>query len=90
MRVDFDRYSTSQKFLGLKSFVLDNMVQDLPMMRERLVMSFLTKMGRPAPREVHTGLWVNNQFIGLYTIDESIDKSYLERVFGENDGYLYE
>ena len=90
LRVDFDRYSTSQKFLGLKSFVLDNMVQDLPMMRERLVMNFLTKMGRPAPREVHTGLWVNNQFIGLYTIDESIDKSYLERVFGENDGYLYE
>jgi hypothetical protein len=90
LRLDFDRYATTQKFLGLKSLVLDNLVQDLPMMRERLVMSFLAKMGEPAPRVVHTGLWVNNVFIGLYTIVESIDKDFLERTLGEDDGYLYE
>jgi spore coat protein CotH len=90
LRLDFDRYATTQKFLGLKSLVLDNLVQDLPMMRERLVMSFLAKMGEPAPRVVHTGLWVNNVFIGLYTVVESIDKDFVERTFGEDDGYLYE
>src|SRR5688572_6864629 len=28
LRVDFDRYSDGQQFLGLKSFVLDNLTQD--------------------------------------------------------------
>ena len=87
LRLDFDRYATTQKFLGLKSLVLDNLVQDLPMMRERLAMTFLARMGRPAPRVVHTGLWVNNIFIGLYTIVESIDKDFLERTLGEDNGY---
>jgi spore coat protein CotH len=90
LRLDFDRYATTQKFLGLKSLVLDNLVQDHTMMKERLVMAFLAKMGRPAPRVVHTGLWVNSEFVGLYTVVESIDKAFLERTLGDDSGYLYE
>jgi len=33
---------------------------------------------------------VNNTFSGLYTIVEAIDKPFLTRTMGENDGYLYE
>ena len=33
--------------------------------------------------------YVNNTYVGLYTIVESVDKTFLQRVFGENDGYLY-
>jgi hypothetical protein len=47
-------------------------------------------MGIAAPREAHARLFVNNEYIGLYAIVESIDKRFLERVFGEDDGYLYE
>ena len=90
LRVDFDRYSTSQEFLGFKSLVLDNMVQDPTMLRERVAMKFFREMGLPAPRVVHTRLTVNNQFLGLYTIVEPIDKKFLKRTLGENDGYLYE
>ena len=35
LRVDFDRYTTDQKFLGLKSFILRNNTQDASNMRER-------------------------------------------------------
>jgi hypothetical protein len=90
LRLDFDRYSTTQKFLGLKSLVLDNLTQDPGMMRERLAMALFARVGMPAPREAHTGLWVNNEFVGLYAIVESIDKSFLERTLGEDSGYLYE
>src|SRR5262249_25451442 len=38
LRVDFDRYTTDQKFLGLKSFILRNNTQDASGMRERLAM----------------------------------------------------
>ncbi|HEY7170218.1 MAG TPA: CotH kinase family protein [Vicinamibacterales bacterium] len=90
LRVDFDRYSTDQKFLGrLKSFVLRNNTQDASGMHERISMLFFRRMGAPAPREAHTRLFVNNAFAGLYTIVESVDKPFLERVNGENDGYLF-
>src|SRR5437868_10333748 len=38
LRVDFDRYVTDQKFLGLKSFVLRNNTQDPSNLHERLSM----------------------------------------------------
>jgi spore coat protein CotH len=59
-------------------------------------MKLFERLGIPAPREAHVRLYVNNEFIGLYVAVESIDKSFLARVFGsigddvQNDGYLYE
>jgi hypothetical protein len=90
LRLDFDRYSTSQQFLGFKSLVLDNMVQDPAMLREPVAFKFFREMDLPAPRVVYARLMVNNQFLGLYTIVEPIDKKFLKRTLGENDGYLYE
>ena len=97
LRVDIDRYSVDQTFVGLKSFVLDNLVQDPSMLRERLAMAFFRRMGFPAPREAHARLYVNNQFVGVYAIVETIDKGFLARNLGadsegkvENDGYLFE
>jgi len=89
LRVDFDRYTTDQKFLGLKSFVLRNNTQDASNMHERLSMLLFRRLGLLASREAHTKLYVNNTYAGLFTIVESIDKSFLTRTLGENDGYLY-
>ena len=89
LRVDFDRYTTDQKFLGLKSFVLRNQSQDASNMHERLSMLLFRRLGLPAPREAHTKLFINNQYEGLYTIVESVDKTFLQETFNENDGYLY-
>lgn len=96
LRVDFDRYSTSQTFLGLKSFVLDNLTQDPSGVKETVAMRFFTRMGIPAPRETHTRLYVNGAYAGLYALVESVDKTMMGRVFGsigedlQNDGYLFE
>jgi spore coat protein CotH len=96
LRVDFDRYTTTQTFLGLKSIVLDNLTQDPSGIRETVTMRLFAKLGIPAPREAHVRLFVNNQYVGLYAVVESIDKQFLARVFGsigddvQNDGYLYE
>jgi spore coat protein CotH len=96
LRVDFDRYSTDQTFLGLKSLVLDNLTQDPSGIHETVTMKLFARLGIPAPREAHVQLYVNNQLIGLYSVVEAIDKGFLARVFGsigddvQNDGYLYE
>ena len=96
LRVDLNRYESDQTFLGLSSFILDNMTQDASGMHERIAMRFYALMGIAAPREAHGQLFVNGEYAGLYSIVESIDKSFLRRVFGnnatgvENDGYLFE
>jgi spore coat protein H len=96
LRVDFDRYSTGQQFLGLKSFVLDNLTQDRTGIKETVAMRFFTRLGIPAPRETHARLYVNGAYAGLYGLVESVDKTMMGRVFGsigdnvQNDGYLFE
>jgi spore coat protein CotH len=96
LRVDFDRYTTAQRFLGLKSLVLDNVTQDHSGIHESVAMAFYARLGIPASREIHTRLYVNNEYTGLYVIVESVDKELLARVFGaigedtQNDGWLYE
>ncbi len=96
LRVDFDRYSSGQTFLGLKSFILDNGTQDASGIHEPVAAAFYARLGIPVSREIHTRLYVNNEYIGLYVIVESVDKDMLTRVFGaigddtQNDGHLYE
>jgi spore coat protein CotH len=97
LRVDFNRNAAGeQSWLGLKSLVLDNLTQDASCMHELLATKFFERMGLPAPREAFAQLFVNNKFAGLYAVVEPIDKRFLARVFGgeegkiENDGYLYE
>ncbi len=96
LRVDFDRYNSGQHFLGLKSFVLDNLTQDQTGVKETVTMRFYTRLGIPAPRETHTRLYINGRYGGLYGLVESVDKTMMGRVFGsigddvQNDGYLFE
>lgn len=90
LRVDIDRYSTAQKFLGMKSFVLRNNTQDPSQMHEWLSMLFFRRMGLPASREAFARVFVRDEYVGLYTIVESVDKSFLTRQFGEDEGYLFD
>src|SRR3989441_12338143 len=66
LRVDVDRYTTDQKFLGtMKSFILRNHTQDASAMHERLSMLLFRRLGIPAVREAHAKLYVNNSYVGL-------------------------
>jgi spore coat protein CotH len=96
LKVDFDQYSTNQKFLGLKSLVLDNLTQDPSGIHETVSMRFYERLGIPTPRETHVRLYVRGEYIGVYALVESVDKEFLKRIYGiigddtQNDGWLYE
>jgi hypothetical protein len=92
LHVDFGRYVSGQRFLGLKSLDLDNLWQDPTMLRERLAMLAFRRMGLPAPRESHARVFVGSgrEFAGVYGVIEVIDKLFLQRHFNEDDGYLYQ
>jgi spore coat protein H len=90
LEVNFAHYSSRGQFLGMRALVLDNLVTDPSMIRERVAMAFLRRLGVPAPREVHAQLYVNGQYAGIYAIVEPIDSVFLQRTLGENSGTLYE
>jgi spore coat protein H len=96
LKIDFNHYASGQTYLGLKSLVLDNLVQDPSGVHETASMWFLARLGVPAPRESHAAVYVNGSYAGLYALVEPIDKNLIARVFGndtdgeQNDGYLYE
>jgi spore coat protein CotH len=89
LKVGFNHYTTGQTFLGLQSVLLRNNAQDATNMRERLSMLFFRKLGLAASREVHTRVFVNDEYVGLYTICEEYDTDFLQKNLGENSGHLY-
>lgn len=90
LEVNFARYSSRGSFLGMRALVLDNLITDPSMIRERVAMSFLRRLGTPAPREVHANLYVNGEHLGVYAIVEPVDSAFLQRYLGESAGTLYE
>jgi len=90
LRVDFNRYTRNQKFLGLSSLVLDNVWQDASMMREALAMQVFRRLGEPAPRESFAKLYINNVYQGVYALVEPVDALFVQRAINESAGYLFE
>ena len=88
--LDFAKFASGQRFLGLKSLVLRNLNQDASMMRERLVEAVFARMGLPYSREAHSRLYVNGEYVGVYLMVEPLDTRFLQTRFGEDTGYLYE
>lgn len=90
LQLNFDRYVAGQKFLGMTSLVLDNLVQDPAMVRERVAMQFFQHMGLTAPRESFCRLYINNVYAGVYGVVEDITPAFLQHALGDTDGYLFE
>lgn len=86
----FDRYASGQTFAGQTSLVLDNLTQDPTTMKEVLAMQLFQRAGLPATREAFVRLFVNNTFIGLYSVVEDVAAPFLQRTLGESNGTLYE
>ena len=90
LRVDMNRYTTGQTFLGVKALVLDNLWQDASLVRERLAMAVFARAGLPAPREVFVRLYINNEYEGAYALAEEIGPQFLTAATGRADDVLFE
>jgi spore coat protein CotH len=90
LRVDFNRYVEGQSFLGMSAVVLDNVLTDASLVRERTSMAFIRRMGQPAPRESFGRVYINGAYEGLYALVEVVDSAFLARELGDGLGYLFE
>lgn len=89
LRVDFNRYTTGQRFLGMTALVLDNVWQDGSFVAESTAFAFFERMGHAAPRTTFCRLFINNDYYGVYAIVESVNADFVKRFFGKDVGYLF-
>ena len=89
--VDFNRYTSGQKHLGLTKLTINNMVQDDSGIHEYLGYALFRAGKVPAPRTGYAKVSFNGVAKGIYALIESPDNGeHLERWFGSATGNLYE
>jgi len=89
LELTFDHYAPRQRFLGLRSLVLDNLVTDPSMIREAATMALMRRVGLAVPHEAPVQLFVNGVYAGLYMMVEPVDTVFVERHF-DAGGLLFE
>jgi spore coat protein CotH len=87
--VDFTHFAAGRMFLELSSIVLRNNSQDASQMHDRVAMALMRQLGLPSLHQAHARVFVNGDYTGLYSVVESVDRTYLKRNFGEDTGQLH-
>ncbi len=89
LKVDLNFFNSARNLDGVKKVCFNNGFSDPTFMRETLAYSMYTQMGIPTPRTSFVDLWVNDTHLGLYTMVEAIDKTFITNHFTDNTGNLY-
>jgi len=93
-KIDFNKYVRGQKFYGLTKLVLNNNTFDASQLREALAYEIFRDVGVAAPRTAFSKVYLtvpgefNREFLGLYTLVESVDERFLKDRFGAKDVLL--
>ena len=90
LKLKFDKYIKSQRFLGLRRLTLNNMEQDPSMVRERLSFHVYRQAGLIAPLCNSARVFVNGSYYGLYANVQTIDRTFVETRFQPAGGNLYD
>jgi spore coat protein CotH len=89
LKVDINFFNSARNLDGVKKIVFNNGFSDPTFMRETLAYSLYASMGIPTPRTSFVDLWMNDTHLGLYTMVEAIDKTFITNHFTDNTGNLY-
>ncbi|MBM4398451.1 MAG: CotH kinase family protein, partial [Deltaproteobacteria bacterium] len=90
LKVRFNRWDESKRFLGMRSFNLEYMRYTAAPVRDRIAMWMFREAGLPAARVNHVHVFIDGEDRGPYMVIEPIDREFLEAWFANPDGNLYE
>lgn len=88
-KVDINRQIEDQELLSKKKLNFNNGYHDPSMMREHLAYEVMNSIGLPSSKTAFVDLWMNNEHMGLYTVVEHVDGSYIKERFADTEGDLY-
>ncbi len=89
LKIDFNEFKTNGSYDGVKSLNLQNGFQDPSMLHDAVSYKILRDFGVAAPRTSFAKVFINNKYWGLYTVVESVNKTFLKEHFKSNSGNLY-
>lgn len=89
-KIDFHQWDPGQSFHGVEHLTLNNMTGDPTALSEQVSYHAYAALGLPAARHSYACLVVNGADYGLYGVVESMDAQFVERVFANAEGNLYE
>ena len=87
--IKFDKYIDDRTFMGLDELSLLNVVDDRSFLREYIGYEGFRVLDGFAPYVTFFNITVNGRLHGLYVGVESVDSSFLERVFNSHKHNLY-
>ncbi|GAA3946016.1 hypothetical protein GCM10022278_01470 [Allohahella marinimesophila] len=90
LKLDFNDKWDGRTYQGSTGLTLNNNRQDPSNARQCLAFDQFREAGIAAPRCNYARVSVNGQSLGIFTNVEAINKPFLARVFGDDDGNLYE
>ncbi len=88
-KIKFDEYILDQEFYGVDKINLNNEYFDPSFLREKIIYDVFNKF-IPSSRANFAKLYVNGEYLGLYTNVEQVNKKFIERHYGNGeDGNLF-
>ncbi len=89
LAIDFNLFNKARSFHGMTKVHFNNGWSDPTLIRDVISYEIFAEMGVPAPRASIVDLYVNDHHLGVYTMAEAVDTSFLERYFTDTTGNLY-
>jgi spore coat protein CotH len=89
LRIDMDHITGKSSFRKVKSFLLNNSIEDPSFLKDFLAMQVFRHVGIPSPRRTFSRIYINGKYWGLYSLGEETDKSFRKRKLKDRGGYLY-
>jgi hypothetical protein len=89
LAIDFNLFNSELSFHGMKKVHFNNGWSDPTLIRDVISYEIFAKMGIPSPRASIVDLYVNDHHLGVYTMAEAVDKSFIERYYTNAEGNLY-
>jgi hypothetical protein len=86
----FDHVHESIRLYGLERLTLNNEVWDPTMMAEAMAYEAFRDNGSAAPRTGYAAVTLNERYLGLYAIIESMDDAFVDHQWPGSDGGLWE
>ena len=91
----FDEFDKKQRFYGFKKLNFSNGFRDPSLLREKLAYDLFSEAGVPASRATFAKLYLtidghyDDEYLGLYTLVEQVDKVFLDDRFSDTSGNLF-
>ena len=89
LAVDFNIFNCARSFHGVKKVFLNNGWSDPTLIREVIGYEIFAEVGIPTPRASLVDVWVNDTHLGVYTMVEMVDRTFIDRHFDDASGNLY-